>query len=281
MPGFNPENINIHDLTIEEPEKESELLFDVERDITEQEWQKMKKELADRKRGSLHTFLEEAMKMKIIFPERADELTLDDEIWNMAKKLPKSTEDKGSFAAILMELKVLFPERMEEIELDNRKLESMGKELNRLKENIIFTQNYSASTFFAFATRMKVVFPEEFDKLKLLDPIEDITQSMKGYLKEKRQLKDWQTFLPAAVNFKILYPENVDELNLDTVFWKEIKSEMHKTHRRGWEISDFASALKILAAEEVGVTDKGLEVNMRKSDSAEPQSIELPEQRKF
>lgn len=31
MPGFNPENINIHDLTIEEPEKESELAFDPEK----------------------------------------------------------------------------------------------------------------------------------------------------------------------------------------------------------------------------------------------------------
>ena len=37
MPGFNPENINIHDLTIEEPEKQVELAFYPEKEITQKE----------------------------------------------------------------------------------------------------------------------------------------------------------------------------------------------------------------------------------------------------
>lgn len=40
MPGFNPEKLNIHELTIEEPEKES-VAFDPEKEITDELWQGM------------------------------------------------------------------------------------------------------------------------------------------------------------------------------------------------------------------------------------------------
>ena len=44
MPGFNPDNINIHDLTIEEPEKEQVFPFDLDVDISESDWKEIKKE---------------------------------------------------------------------------------------------------------------------------------------------------------------------------------------------------------------------------------------------
>ena len=39
---FNPDRINIHELAIEEPEKQPEPHFDVERDITPEDWQGMR-----------------------------------------------------------------------------------------------------------------------------------------------------------------------------------------------------------------------------------------------
>ena len=41
MPEFNPDKVTIKDLAVEEPEKESGLPFDVERDITEADWENM------------------------------------------------------------------------------------------------------------------------------------------------------------------------------------------------------------------------------------------------
>ncbi|KKP33209.1 MAG: hypothetical protein A2360_04850 [Candidatus Staskawiczbacteria bacterium RIFOXYB1_FULL_32_11] len=44
MPKFNPDNLNIHELAIEEPEKQVELPFDPERDITDRDrenWRKL------------------------------------------------------------------------------------------------------------------------------------------------------------------------------------------------------------------------------------------------
>lgn len=40
MPKFNPDNINIHELAVEEPENQAELPFDPDKDITEDEWKK-------------------------------------------------------------------------------------------------------------------------------------------------------------------------------------------------------------------------------------------------
>ena len=43
MPEFNPDKVTIKDLTVEKPEKGSELSFDPERDITGEDWKKINK----------------------------------------------------------------------------------------------------------------------------------------------------------------------------------------------------------------------------------------------
>ena len=45
MPKFNPDNLNIHELAVEEPEKQAEVFFDPEKEITEDDWEGINKNL--------------------------------------------------------------------------------------------------------------------------------------------------------------------------------------------------------------------------------------------
>ena len=80
----NPERINIHELTIEEPEKQGELHFDVERDIFEEDWKQMKKQLKEFARGKFWAdFAHRTMQMKILNPGL--KLGLDQQAWQGAR----------------------------------------------------------------------------------------------------------------------------------------------------------------------------------------------------
>ena len=48
MPKFNPDNINVHDMMLEEPAPEVELPFDPEKDISESDWTRMNKRLDEK-----------------------------------------------------------------------------------------------------------------------------------------------------------------------------------------------------------------------------------------
>lgn len=95
MPGFNPENINIHDLTIEEPEKEADFIFDPEKEITEKDYDEVKKYLAENEKSIQMDqynfwigFSNVAMAMKILNPEV--NLNLGERAWQgMSKSLEK------------------------------------------------------------------------------------------------------------------------------------------------------------------------------------------------
>ena len=71
MPGFNPENINIHDLTIEDANEVSkvELPFDIEKDVTEEDWIAIQQKLEEcRKNNQWERFSYLAKSVKVTDP---------------------------------------------------------------------------------------------------------------------------------------------------------------------------------------------------------------------
>ena len=70
-------------------------------------------------------------------------------------------------------------------------------------------------------------------------------------------------FIGQAANMKILDPQINPNLN-----WQEIRNELKEDRKRGfggeagYEFSKNAMAMKVLAAEKVEITDKGLEITM-------------------
>jgi len=110
---FDPKRtINIHELSIEAPEKSGELPFDPERDLTEEDWERMKNELeADRLEPRLITFSRMASIMNLLYPERKSELGLDERVYmldndtNIEIIMPEEKKDFQSPTFPLPEIK--------------------------------------------------------------------------------------------------------------------------------------------------------------------------------
>lgn len=91
-------------------------------------------------------------------------------------------------------------------------------------------------------------------------------------------------YLDTLCMVKILFPKRFSEIELKDDFWKIQKNALAQLRSNGqWEyFAKSAAAMKILAAEKIKFTDRGLELEMSKPKK--PSGAEappLPEKRKF
>lgn len=269
MPGFNPDNINIHDLVIEEPAKEAELFFDADKEITEGDWESMKDQLDESRRiGDVFSFALRAAAMKILKPEMAVKIR-DTEYANIKKSLESwRKKSLDGFFKFAMAMKIIDPEFNVDPYVGNR---------SEIRGYFEEKKNNNLSEYIGTAARVKVVAPNKADK-------SNIDQETWGNIKEllnnsKKNLTRY--FAEKASEVKILSPK--EEFNLTREDWDEMRSLLHDL--RGddmYAFSQQAMAMKILAAEKVQATDKGLEIMMQ--DKKEPivsESPDMPENRKF
>ena len=157
----NQEPGKIRNLTVESPEREQELMFDPERDITDEDWKELKLRLElNRSNKRWDNFSKYAMTMKIFFPKRAKELKLDDEAWQGIKEDLESSRGQNwdAFSLRAMEMKILFPERAEELDLNEEAWQGMKKEME--------SRHGQRSNFFWYgfarqAMEMKILVAEE------------------------------------------------------------------------------------------------------------------------
>lgn len=289
MPGFNPDKINIHDLTVEEPEKETEsssAVFDPERDISNEDWQKWRDEFVGSMRKAEHigdktNCLDSAVPLKILFPERSEELEIGEDTWRMLSEIYDTETRVEHTSDSLFKMKILFPEKFKDIKFnspfDKIKWDSMAGELNRKREDVL-KESYLTNPFTELAMKLKIIFPEKTNELGLDD---DVAEKLKECIKGERDRNSWYNFLINASNFKILYPEKANEINLDADFWEKAKHALH-TDCQGMNPSFFAACLKILVADRVEITDEGLKFVMpEKKEKSSFVNPEMPEQRKF
>ena len=248
---FNPNRVNIHELTIDEPEKQSELPFDPERDITEEDWQGMEKKLEEyRQPTKWNCFAEQAMAMKILDP--AKDLKLDQAAWQGMIDSLKSSELKlnfiGEFSTQAMQMKILDPTY--DLNLDQAAWQKMRNWLEKFRQ-----ADWREFTSQAMA-------------MKILDPTMDLKldqaawQGMRDDLEECRQDDYFSSFYYQAMRMKILDPKI--DLNLNQGIWQKMIDELQESKQinSAYSFSIRAMQMKILAAEKVEVTDKGLEITM-------------------
>lgn len=285
---MNPERINIKDLTVEEPEKkiESSVVFNPERDITDKEWDTMKseffKEMEDA--GSSRERVDclgRAAELKMLFPERVDELNLDKEIWDRWDKAEDEPMHSLHTPDTLVNMKILFPEKFQEIDLDDGyykiKWDDMKVKLEKYQKEVVDEYAF-ANNFSDLARKMKIICPEKASELNL---DEETAQKMIIHINDERSGNRWYNLLLNAANFKILFPERAGELKLDDDFWQKAK-KLYKTDCQGIEPAYFAACLKILAADRVDITKEGIEFTMQgERESLESGSSSIPEIRNF
>ena len=265
--------------SFEKIKPKEEMMFDPEKEITEEEWGKMKDVLEkDRKEGKWQYFSIQARAMKILFPERTKELNLNQDAWqgmeNEALEQLKSEfyrEHKGYFASYwAADMKILFPEKTPKF-MDEGSFQGTKDELERLRKE------HRWRVFSGLAARMKILFPERVGEFGISE--DDWREMKRGFEYVRKTTKKeafrreeyWENpekqvwhgdLTREAASMKILFPERVGELNLDKAAWQRMRKELEQ-YRKWGQWDDFApdaSRMKILAAKKVEVDKSGLKV---------------------
>ncbi len=115
-------DLKLQDLSLEQ-EETKELKFDPETEISKTDWQAMKNELeSDRQDNDWWAFAHQAMRLKILFPDKASELDLDSAWQGMKDKLKSDRQNNRwrDFATQAMFLKIL---AADEVKVTNQGLE--------------------------------------------------------------------------------------------------------------------------------------------------------------
>lgn len=277
--SFNPDRVNIHELTIEDPEQQSELPFDPERDITPKDWEVM--ESAISRAENWHDFSAIAMRMKILDPQVKHEFYREErQRTGMEKELEYlRTNNNGgswiSFSAHAMAMKILNPEA--NADLNDTDWKNMKDQLAEWKG--IGSWDY----FGPMAMRMKILNP----KIDLgLD--RSAWQGMKDELHSRKAKDHIGVFSSLAMSMKILDPNQ--DLEIDQTDWQNMKDKLDKLSKgqgtviEGFskDFSSLAMAMTILAAEEVKVPlCGGLEVIARKDKPFKDGTPPMPEIKQF
>jgi len=263
MPGFNPEQINIHDLTIEEPEKGTDLAFDPERDLTREDWAKMEEQLDTFYHTENYSdFCKLFGDMKAVDSTNSflanyqiSEKFKQDNLKNWTGRSAGFWVD---FAEIAVALKAA-PEKFgQENNIDEKDWKAMFDILKYYCKN---RGSEFGLAITELAACMKILDKRKDDKINEIISWEYLQDN----LEEFKRNGQWAEFSEMAKNIKIVKPTM--DLGLDKEVWESLREELKRSSAddlMGWQrLAKEAVALKILAAEKVDVTDKGLEITMR------------------
>ena len=289
----NPERINIKDLTLEEPEKkkESGLSFDPERDITEEDWDRMKHEfdkIQEKIQGHIHTvpdlygFSVLGYSMKILFTDRLPEGNINDFMGEIFAADLKYEPDTGmysdEFLSFLMHMAILSPQKLR----DEMAKYNMGKfTISSLEARLIDGRRNDWHKFSRYAIMVKIIFPKEETGV---DFSQEDWRGMKDWLDQNQKMSDLRTVVKHLVAMKILFPDRFHEIDVEAIIWKSFDKRLTK-ERVVYMLPAFAELaayLKLLAAEEIKITDQGLEVIMQKEKPEfKKETPPMPQTRKF
>ena len=274
--SFNPERINIKDLTIEEPEKDWIPPFDPVREITAEDWELMKHILdVFRKTQQWGKFSHLATEMKVL--DSKFNLNLDEEAWQGMRHMLDFARKQGDwdfFFKLAMEMKILDPTINIKITVEEYK-----KAKDELEGILKITDGH--------------YFKRAVMHMRFMNPNIDINlgpkfwEDVKTMLHQDSVTNRWLDFSSLAVASRIIDPDV--ELNLDEEAWQGMKNQLvifrreykQSAHGIHEELGQMAMNMKILAAEKVKITNKGLEITMPGKKIVEDKHPPIPQVRNF
>jgi len=248
--------------------------FDLERDISSDDWEAVKKGLEEMREDVLnrHDVIGGVlMWTKILSEEKAQELVEPDDFYIVNNNL-RRMRSWFVFARGLAALRKLFPDKFDEVNFHDRDVDEMRREWTAYP----FRDNHIQAKYLA---EVKMALPDRFQELfELDDEFEDrLLEQVKVYRRDGK----WKEFLHEAAHYRILYPDNTGKLDLDKEAWKNMRiaQENPNSSRKYVKVRD-AGYLKILAADEVRFGDEGIELVMVGKDFKQEKK-QRPERKKF
>lgn len=266
MPGFNPESINIHDLTVEEPEKQ-EAVFDVESEFTKEDWVKIGK------------VLERRLTVNEENPQgQADALRFAANAGILGHKpdLPKRTSWIAEEHLQVLEMDSLANDNWHRFASYAASLKLLGidVDLTKLQKSKMIKnfQKYQSALDIDNYIDLAIDLNILGEKVQLSPEGEQEFRTILDH--HRRDQDNWVQKL--AAKYKILIGDpGLTEGELET-----IKERIRELDAGEFKVEETVELL-ILLADKVEITDKGLEINMQKPGLEKNDNPELPEQRKF
>ncbi|NQV12911.1 MAG: hypothetical protein HQ530_01265 [Parcubacteria group bacterium] len=276
--GERPDEMRLQDLTLEIPKPKNEEGFDLNKNITEDNVEGLKRELATlRGLGHWGNYTRGVAEFKNLFPECIGEIDFDEkEILDGIKgELEKYRSDHSGrgwsfFIRSVYAFKMLFPDKINELDLSSEDWQRMrGRTLHQHRDKSHH-----------LAMQMRVTSPVDAK-----DPYSgDLTaEEVKEVLDSKKENEEWQDYIKEAVCFRVLFPKKFNELQFDNEIWSEMRNVFYKQQKSNIMSATFRSAffLKVLAAKEVKITDQGLELIMSEKESFQQTTPPRPERKEL
>lgn len=278
---------NIGSLNLEEPKTKTELPFG----MTEQDWDNMTEFCNDGSRPNLlipdfQVIL--ATSMKILFPDRRQpNLDKSPRVWEFLEKHIKDIRSElkkperfnpnsttmGDFCAYMLAAKTLFPNRLNFWDREH---------------NWLALQPFLEGYGYYFGEEGRSLEPAF--KLKMVYPEKQFPVMSEKYLEfvieKTNRLRNKIVFAREVSFIKVLFPKIAGGFEIDESYWQEFRTHLEGLRQGNFGITyvDFIEnimAMKILAAEKVTVTERGLEFIMPGEETFNSKVPALPEVRKF
>lgn len=268
------QSINIKDLAAVEPIRRERIGFSVERDINEEDWQGI---LTHFPKQNIDEMLMIANDIKFLDAHKVPN-EIDNTLWETAKLHIENYYRRynlwftNSFPDFAAQLKMLYPERLSELNLTEREWIGMKKELDG------YGNEDSLKDFAQQAVNMLILYPEKRDEMG----IDKVQERLLAEIQQRKETRNIFAVTLAAKH-RILFPETSGVLPTkdDWILYHELLQADRINPRRSM-FRKIAVSMKILAADHVEITDKGLELVMPKAKVETHQRLpELPSVRKF
>lgn len=269
------QNLNLKDLNLEQEENQ-ESDFDVEKEA-EKQFENIKLDLDNyRNVHDWENFLMLAYQIKIIYPDKIQELNLNQEALEEVLKVLETTLNRDYLLQRCAEVKILFPD------YDGLYLEEIWEQFQEnLRETKKADLNQESLTGIeALINRIyngKILFSNRFSGLDF-----DFNRKERQTIARKlRQESKLQYFLQSVSKLKVIFPDlDLQNIGINEKFWEKVKKEFDskKNHGEHHNCAVILSCCKIILAEEVKITDQGLELVMPEK-KFKPEKLQRPERR--
>jgi hypothetical protein len=246
-------NLNIKELIISIQESKSIAIFDPKRDLSADDWRLLHSKLESEKPYRAN-FLESAVKLYTLFPEKKSELGLSD-----------NPDEYASFAhpsriAQLAQCKLLFPEYItreyiEDINNSRVSFESLYTGIDQIVKgegDFIYLNQDILSGY--------ILFP---NKIKKLNKITGSKEFLEDKLKGARNNISIEETAEILVNLKLLYPNKINTY-LTENDWKLFHQTLshYKNTRNSRGTLNLSFHMLLLAADQMSMSDNRLQVTL-------------------
>ncbi|MDO8618650.1 MAG: hypothetical protein Q7R49_01755 [Candidatus Daviesbacteria bacterium] len=284
------DQVNIGSINLEEPKKLVGREFDVVGVLTRQDWNKIKNAIPKLKKQhqteneNYGDFMKAVFSLNVLSPGEAHRFKVDDDLLGNGENLENWTY-----------LKLSFPEVFKN--LTQKKGQTLEEAKQNLYRHIRSLGNFANSRPWYVGDDNKVNVPRSLLEAKVLFPaavsqpiidffVPNMIATLKPVSVSSRPNQYLENWLRNASILRMLSPVNIDEKFVSVTDWNILKSQILNLRGNNFfgdltRFTNMAASMRILSAEEVKITDQGLELIMPRPQEFVQNIPSIPEVRKF